>query len=168
MDREEISNLHRGPSIDISYQVSVHLEKWFQRRRFFLHWPTRSKNSLWRQWLLMYREEISNLYRGSSIDASYQVSLHLAKRFQRRRLKCEKLTDNGCQKLTRWAKNLQTMKDVKSWQHAQWYGCLTHLSTIFQVLSWLSVLLQVKNKLHWIIIKWLTMFFKTRPRSTTL
>jgi hypothetical protein len=22
--------------------------------------------------------------------------------------------------------------------------------------------LQVKNKLHWIIIKWLTMFFKTR------
>jgi hypothetical protein len=49
----------------------------------------------------MYREEISNLYRGSSIDASYQVSLHLAKRFQRRRLKCglkcEKLTDDRCQ-----------------------------------------------------------------------
>jgi hypothetical protein len=30
-----------------------------------------------------------------SIDASYQVSLHLAERFQRRRLKCEKLTDDG-------------------------------------------------------------------------
>ena len=30
----------------------------------------------------------------SSIDASYQVSLHLAERFQRRRLKCEKLTDD--------------------------------------------------------------------------
>ena len=28
-----------------------------------------------------------------SILASYQVSLHLAERFQRRRLKCEKLTD---------------------------------------------------------------------------
>jgi hypothetical protein len=26
-----------------------------------------------------------------------QVSLHLAERFQRRRLKCEKLTDDGCQ-----------------------------------------------------------------------
>jgi hypothetical protein len=37
-----------------------------------------------------------NLYRGPSIDASYQVSVHLAKRFQRRRLKCEKLTDDGC------------------------------------------------------------------------
>jgi hypothetical protein len=31
--------------------------------------------------------EISNLYRGPSIDASYQVSVHLAKRFQRRRFK---------------------------------------------------------------------------------
>ena len=32
-----------------------------------------------------------------SIDASYQVSVHLAERFQRRRLKCEKLTDDGRQ-----------------------------------------------------------------------
>ena len=31
------------------------------------------------------RDEMSNLYRGSAIDASYQVSIHLAKRFQRRR-----------------------------------------------------------------------------------
>jgi hypothetical protein len=29
---------------------------------------------------------MNNLYRGHAIDASYQVSLHLAKRFQRRRL----------------------------------------------------------------------------------
>jgi hypothetical protein len=28
---------------------------------------------------------MSNLYRGPSIDASYQVSLHSAKRFQKRR-----------------------------------------------------------------------------------
>jgi molybdenum cofactor biosynthesis enzyme MoaA len=34
---------------------------------------------------------MSNLYRGPSIDASYQVSIHLAKGFQRRRLKCEKV-----------------------------------------------------------------------------
>jgi hypothetical protein len=38
---------------------------------------------------------MSNLYRGPSVDASYQVSIHLAEGFQRRRLKCEKLTDNG-------------------------------------------------------------------------
>ena len=36
-------------------------------------------------------------YRGPSIDASYQVSVHLAEGFQRRRLKCEKITDDGCQ-----------------------------------------------------------------------
>ena len=30
---------------------------------------------------------MSNLYRGSSIDSSYQVSVHLAKRFRRRRFK---------------------------------------------------------------------------------
>jgi hypothetical protein len=40
---------------------------------------------------------MSNLYREPSIDASYQVSVHLAKQFQRRRLKCEKLTDDGRQ-----------------------------------------------------------------------
>ena len=43
------------------------------------------------------------LWRGPSIDASYQVSVHLAEGFQRR-LKCEKLmddrrrtTNDGCQ-----------------------------------------------------------------------
>jgi hypothetical protein len=45
----------------------------------------------------MDRDEISNIYRGPSINASYQVSVHLAEGFQRRRLKCEKLTDDGRQ-----------------------------------------------------------------------
>ena len=40
---------------------------------------------------------MSNLYRGPSIDASYQVSVHLAEGFQRIRLTCEKLTDDGRQ-----------------------------------------------------------------------
>ena len=35
----------------------------------------------------MDRNELSTLYRGPPIDASYQVSVHLAKRFQRRLLK---------------------------------------------------------------------------------
>jgi hypothetical protein len=38
---------------------------------------------------------MSNLYRGPSIDASYQISDELALQFQRGRLKCEKLTDDG-------------------------------------------------------------------------
>ena len=36
---------------------------------------------------------MSKLYKGPSIDASYQVSVDLAEGFQRR-LKCEKLTDD--------------------------------------------------------------------------
>jgi hypothetical protein len=40
---------------------------------------------------------MSNLYRGPSIDAFYQVWDQLFLRFQRRRLKCEKLTDDGRQ-----------------------------------------------------------------------
>jgi hypothetical protein len=45
----------------------------------------------------MDQDKMSNLYKTPSIDASYQASVHLAEGFQRRRLKCEKLTDDGCQ-----------------------------------------------------------------------
>ena len=41
-------------------------------------------------------ERNEQIYKGPSIDASYQVSAHLAEGFQRRRLKCEKLKDDGC------------------------------------------------------------------------
>ena len=47
--------------------------------------------------LLMDLDKMRNLYKGPSIDASYQVSVQLAEGFQRRRLKCEKLTDDGRQ-----------------------------------------------------------------------
>ena len=65
--------------------------------KIFLKSADRYKNCLWRPCLLMDRDKMSNLYKGFSIDASYQVSVHLAEGFQRRRLKCEKLTDDGRQ-----------------------------------------------------------------------
>jgi hypothetical protein len=40
----------------------------------------RNKNCIWRPCLLTDRNEMSNLIRGPSIDASYQVSVHLANR----------------------------------------------------------------------------------------
>jgi hypothetical protein len=44
----------------------------------------------------MDRDKMSNLWKGPSIDASYQFSLHLAEGFQKRiRLKCEKLMDDS-------------------------------------------------------------------------
>jgi hypothetical protein len=61
--------------------------------------------------VLMDRDEMSRLNRRPSIDASYQVSVHLDKGFQRRRLKCEKLTDDG----------RRTPSDGKS-SHCLWQG----------------------------------------------
>ena len=89
-DQDEMCNLHRGLFIDASYHVSVHLAKRFQRRRFFFrNQPIRNKNCLWWPCLLMDRDVITNMYQGHSIDASYQVSGHLAKRFQRRLLEID-------------------------------------------------------------------------------
>jgi hypothetical protein len=79
----------------LSYQISVHLGKRFQRRRFFRNQPIRNKNGLWRPHFLMDRNKISNLYKGYSIDDSYQVSVHLDEGLQRGRLKLEKLMDDG-------------------------------------------------------------------------
>ena len=93
-DRYKMSNRYRGPSIDACYQVSVHLAKRFPRRRFFRNRPIRNKNCLWRPCLFTDRDEMSTLYRGPSIDASYKISDQLVLRFQRRRSKCEKLTDD--------------------------------------------------------------------------
>ena len=83
-EEEEMSNLYREPSKDASYQVSVHLAMRFQRR-FVRNQPIRNKNYLWRPCLLTDRDEMRKLYRGHSIDASHQVSVHMAKRCQRRR-----------------------------------------------------------------------------------
>ena len=126
-----MSNRYREPSKDASYQVLIHLARWFQRRRFFRNQPIRNKNCMWRPCLLMDREKMSNLYRGPSIDASYHVSVHLAEGFQRRRLKCEKLTDDGH----------QVMAKAKKWgsvAEGQW---LTRGTPVFvhQEREWLWV-----------------------------
>jgi hypothetical protein len=85
MDRDEMSNLYRVPHIDASYQISIHLAKWFQRRRFFRNQPIKNKNCMWWPFLLTDQDEMRKIYRELPIDASYQVSVHLTKRFQRRR-----------------------------------------------------------------------------------
>jgi hypothetical protein len=84
-DWNEMNNRYRGPSKDASYQISIHLAKWFQSRRFFRNRPIWHKTCLWWPCLLTDRDKMINLYRRPSIDASYQVSVHLAKWLQRRR-----------------------------------------------------------------------------------
>jgi hypothetical protein len=93
-DLIKISNLNRWPSIDASYQVSVHLAKQFLRRFleidqpetilvtaygfsvseekiFFRNQPISNKNYLWWTYLLTDMDEMSNLYRRPSIYATY-------------------------------------------------------------------------------------------------
>jgi hypothetical protein len=57
----------------------------FRGEDFFRNQPIRNKNCQWWPSLLMDQDETSNRLRGPSIDASYHVSVHLAKLFQRRR-----------------------------------------------------------------------------------
>jgi hypothetical protein len=45
MDQDEMSSLSRGPLIDTSYQVSAHLAKWFQRRRFLRNQPIQGSSN---------------------------------------------------------------------------------------------------------------------------
>ena len=63
----------------------------FREDFFFYKWPIRNKNCLWRPCLLIDRDEMSNLHRGPSIDASDQVSIELDEGLQRKILKSEQL-----------------------------------------------------------------------------
>jgi hypothetical protein len=106
VNRDEMSNRNRGPSIDASYQVSVHLAKRLQKRRNFkisqseikrvlISSRSINKHGRHRQFLFLIgwffrffssetaclltdRDKMSLLYRGPFIDASYHVSFHLA------------------------------------------------------------------------------------------
>jgi hypothetical protein len=82
MNRNEMSSFYRGPPIEVSYQVLVHLTKRFQRRSFLRNRSIRNKNCLWRPCLLGIRDQMGNLYRGPPIDASYQFRFILPSSFR--------------------------------------------------------------------------------------
>ena len=86
MDRDEMGHLYTGPPIIAFYQVSVHLATRFNRRFYFRNQPIRKKSCLWLPCLLLDRDKMSNLHREPPIEAFYQVSVHLATPFQRRRI----------------------------------------------------------------------------------
>ena len=74
----------KGLSKNASYQVSIHLAKRFQRRSFFQK-STNQKQELSVAAMFVNGSELNEQsFKGFSKDASYQVSIHLAKRFQRR------------------------------------------------------------------------------------
>jgi hypothetical protein len=76
-------NLYRGPSIDASYQVSVHLAKRFQRKRFSKIGQSETRMAMF----VNGTGQNEHLYKGPSIDASYQVSVHLAEGVSEEKIK---------------------------------------------------------------------------------
>jgi hypothetical protein len=80
-----MSNLYRKPSIDVFLPSFGSFGKVVSEEKIFRNPSIRNKNCLWRPCLLTNRDEMSILYRGPSIHAFYQISVHLGKRFQRRR-----------------------------------------------------------------------------------
>jgi hypothetical protein len=74
-----LRKLNTDPSIGASHQVSVHLAIAVSGKKIFRNRPIRNKNCLWRPCLQTDRDKINDLFGRSSIDASYQVSVQLAK-----------------------------------------------------------------------------------------
>ena len=86
-DQNGMRNSHRGPSIDHRCFIPRFgiFGQVVSEQKIFRNLPIRNKICLWWPCLLMDRDKISILYREPFIDASYQVSVHLAKQFLRRR-----------------------------------------------------------------------------------
>ena len=67
--------------------------------KIFRNWPIKNKNYLWQPCLSTDREEMSILHRRPPIDdtCTYQVSVHLVQRFQRRRfLRNQPIRNKNC------------------------------------------------------------------------
>ena len=69
-DRDEMSNFYIRPSI-VAFTKFWFIWLRSFRGEYFKNLPIRNKNRLWRPCLLTDRDEMSNHYRGPSIDASY-------------------------------------------------------------------------------------------------
>ena len=110
-----IENFHRCflPSFS-SLGQAVSEEKIIRNR------TNRNKNFLWQPRLLTNRNDMSNLYRGSSIDASYfyHVLVHLAKWFQRRIFRNRPTRNKNCLWWPKWVihiEDLLYMHPTKFW-----------------------------------------------------
>ena len=68
------------PSVD-SFSQAVSEEK------IFLNQPIRNKNCLWWPCLLKDQDKMSSLYKGPSIDAFHQISVHLAEGVSEEKIK---------------------------------------------------------------------------------
>jgi hypothetical protein len=93
MDRNVVVSIYGWYSIKVAHFVPIHWQTWTPQVILVSDWSISKNLLLWNRFaillwpcLLMDQNEMSNFYRGPSIDidASYHVSYHLAKRFLRK------------------------------------------------------------------------------------
>jgi hypothetical protein len=95
MNQSLVGSIYGRSSVKIAHYLYLNKSYLSFHRRYFRNQPIWNKNCLWRPCLLTNRDKMSILYRGPSIDASYQVSVRLDKRFQRRRFFKIGLSEKG-------------------------------------------------------------------------
>ena len=106
-----IHKFSTGPPNDHSCKVTIQLACWFLTRRFLKFQPIRTRYWPWQPCWISDLHQKHKSGRGPSNEHLWQVWLKSVLWFQRRRVKCEKLTDDAYpwQKFTwpmaRWAKN---------------------------------------------------------------
>jgi hypothetical protein len=95
MNQNLVGSIYDRFSMKIAHFIPIRWQTWppqeirldsfgqtVSKGRFFRNQPVRNKNCLWWPCLVMDHNKMYT----PSIDVSYQVSIHLAKRFQRSRI----------------------------------------------------------------------------------
>jgi hypothetical protein len=92
-DRQTIHKFSTGPPNDHSCKITIQLVWWFLTRRFSRFQPIRTRYWPWKPCWIFDLHQKHKSGRGSSNEHLWQVWLKSVHWFQRRRVKCEKLTD---------------------------------------------------------------------------
>ena len=93
-DRQTIHKFSTGPPNDHSCKVTIQLVAWwFLTRRFLKFQPMRTHYGPWQPCWISNQHQKHKSGRGPSNEHFWQVWFKFVQWFQRRRFKCEKLTD---------------------------------------------------------------------------
>ena len=122
------SQFSTGPPNDHSCKVTIQLAWWFLTRRFLKFQPIRTRYWPWQPCWISDLHQKHKSSRGPSNEHLWQVWLKSVQWFQRRRVKCEKLTDGQ-----------RTLTHDKS-SHGLWPGELKSNFFFFHLLSGLILL----------------------------
>ena len=92
-DQQTIHKFSTEPPTAHSCKVAIQLAQWFLTRRFFKFQPIRIHYKPWQPCWISGQSQKHKSGRGPSSEHLWQVWFKSVQWFQRRRFKCEKLTD---------------------------------------------------------------------------